>query len=133
VSLKDLYTKYRDRVQFLHIYIREAHPKDGWWVGGPISRRIFGAGGPSEAAIDVNDPRTIKERQQVASRCVSTLRYEIPTYVDTMDDTVNKTYAAYPTRLYLIGVDGKVAYAGGLGPSGLKPEELKAAIDKYLT
>ena len=35
-------------------------------------------------------------------------------------------------RLYLIGLDGRTVYAGGLGPFGLKPGELKAAIDEYL-
>ena len=133
MSLRDLYEQYHDRVQFLNIYIREAHPKDGWWLGGAISRRILKVRGWSEAATDVYDPKTIEERQQVASRCESTLQYEIPTYVDTMDDTVNKAYAAYPTRLYLIGLDGRVVYAGGLGPFGFKPAEMKAAIEKYLT
>ena len=41
-------------------------------------------------------------------------------------------YAAWPTRLYLVGLDGKVVYAGGLGPYDFKPEKLKAAIEKYL-
>ena len=43
-----------------------------------------------------------------------------------------KAYAAMPTRLYLIRLDGKVIYAGGLGPFGFKPAELKLAIEKYL-
>ena len=31
MSLSDIYKKFSDRVQFLVIYIREAHPTDGWW------------------------------------------------------------------------------------------------------
>lgn len=49
-----------------------------------------------------------------------------------MDDAVNKAYAAYPARLYLVGLDGRVVYAGGLGPFGFKPEELGQAIEEYL-
>ena len=49
-----------------------------------------------------------------------------------MDDYVNNTYNAWPTRLYLIGLDGKVVYPGGIGPWGMKPKELKGAVDKYL-
>lgn len=49
-----------------------------------------------------------------------------------MDDAVSKAYAAMPTRLYLVGLDGRVVYAGGLGPFGFKPAELGASIDKYL-
>lgn len=45
---------------------------------------------------------------------------------------MNDTYAAWPTRLYLIGLDGKVVYAGGLGPYDFKPAKLKKAIEEYL-
>ncbi len=132
MNLHDLYEQYHDHVQFLLIYIREAHPIDGWWLGGPITRQLLKAKGWAKAATDIYDPKTIAERQQVASRCESTLRYGIQTYVDDMEDTASKAYAAMPTRLYLIGLDGKVIYAGGLGPFGFKPAELKLAIDKYL-
>ena len=131
MSLRNLYRKYHDRVQFLSIYIREAHPKDGWWLGGGITGRLLKMRN-SKAATDIYDPRSIEERQEVAKRCENTLQYDIPTYVDEMDDAVNKAYAAYPTRLYLIGLDGRVVYAGGLGPFGFKPAEIQAAIEEYL-
>ena len=79
------------------------------------------------------DPKTLEERRAVAGECETALQYGIRTYVDEMDDRVNDTYAAWPTRLYLIGLDGKIVYAGGLGPNDFKPEKLKAAIDHYLT
>jgi len=78
------------------------------------------------------DPKTIEERRAVAGECETALQYGIRTYVDEMDDYVNSTYAAWPTRLYLIGLDGRVVYAGGLEPYGLKPKELKDAMDEYL-
>lgn len=87
----------------------------------------------TKAAKDLYDPKTVVERRQVAARCESELKYEIPTLVDDMDDSVNSAYAAMPTRLYLIGIDGRVAYAGGLGPFGFKPRELKVAIEKLLS
>ncbi len=130
MSLRDLYKQYHDRVQFLTIYIREAHPKDGWWFGGGIMG-MFLKVTKSKAATDVYDPKTIEERRAVAGRCEATLQYDILTYVDEMDDAVNKAYAAFPTRLYLVGLDGRVVYAGGLGPFGFKPVELREAIDKY--
>lgn len=86
----------------------------------------------SKAATDVYDPKTIEERQAVARRCEVTLQYGMQTCVDEMDNAVNKAYAAYPTRLYLIGLDGCVVYAGGLGPFGFKPAELQVAIEEYL-
>lgn len=144
VSLHDLYLKYHDRVEFLTIYIREAHPIDGWWLGGSAIGQLTGwllrmgmSARQAEAkalkpATDIYDPKTIEERQNVAGRCEKELGYEITTLVDTMDDAVNTAYAAHPNRLYLVGTDGRVIYAGGLGPFGYKPGELGEAIEKYL-
>jgi len=117
VSLRDLYAEYNDRVQFLLVYIREAHPVDGWDLGS--KNRI-------------RDPQTIEERRKVAGTCEVALQYGITTYVDEMDDAVMRVYAAWPERLYLIGEDGRVLYASGLGPRGFKPAELKDAIEALL-
>ena len=131
MSLRELYREYHDRVQFLLIYIREAHPVDGWWLGDGVASKIMSRGG-FKAATNVHDPKTIEERRAVAGRCEDTLQYGIRTYVDEMDDGVSEAYAASPTRLYLIGLDGRTVYAGGLGPFGFKPGELQEAIGEYL-
>ena len=131
MSLRELYASYHDRVQFMMIYIHEAHPVDGWWMGGGVAGLALKAGG-FKAATDVYDPKTIEERRAVAGRCEAALEYGIRTYVDEMDDAVSKAYAAKPTRLYLVGIDGRVVYAGGPGPYGFSPAALKAAIEKYL-
>lgn len=131
MSLRELYQCYNGQVQFLPIYIREAHPVDGWWMGGGIMGKLVRKYSPV-VALDVYDPRTIEERRTIAGRCETTLQYGIRTYVDEMDDQVSKAYAAKPTRLYLVGLDGQVVYAAGIGPYGFKPNELKQAIDAYL-
>ena len=61
------------------------------------------------------------------------LALEMPAVVDEMDDAVAKAYAAMPERLYLIGLDGKVAYKGGMEPMSFRPEEWQQAIEKYVT
>jgi len=132
VSLHALYEKYHDRIQFLLVYIREAHPVDGWWLGKGVAAQMLKAR-KSRAALDIYDPKTTEERQTVAGRCETELAYGIPTCVDEIDDAVSSAYAAIPTRLYLVGLDGLVAYAGGMGPFGFKPAELGKAIEKYLS
>ena len=132
MSLRDLYEQYHEQVQFLLVYLREAHPVDGWWLGGGIMGGMLELSG-SKAATDLYDPKTMEERRAVAGRCEVALEYGIRTYVDEMDDAVSEAYAARPTRLYLIGADGRVVYAGGPGPRGLKPAELGAEIEEYLT
>ena len=131
MSLYDLFERYHDAVQFLMIYIREAHPVDGWWFGSGLFNLMLKLN-RSKAATDIYDSKTIEERREVAGRCEKALQYGIQTYVDDMDDTVSKAYAALPTRLYLIGRDGLVEYAGGLGPFGFKPTAFGAAIEAYL-
>ena len=131
MSLRDLYQTYHQQIQFLVIYIREAHPVDGWWFGKGLAARLAARYAPGLAA-EVYDPQTIKERRAVAGACETTRQLGIRTYVDEMDDPVSKAYAARPTRLYLVGTDGRVAYAGGLGPFGFKPAELKDAIEQVL-
>lgn len=64
--------------------------------------------------MDSYDPKDLDERRAVAGDCINALEYAIPTLVDKMDGQVYKTYAAWPTRLYLIGSDGRVVYAGGM-------------------
>ena len=82
--------------------------------------------------MDVYDPQTMDERRQVAGACETSLSYGVRTYVDEMDDAVNKAYAAWPTRLYLINTDGVVVYAAGLGPYDFHPQKLGKAIESYL-
>ena len=105
-------------MQFLVVYIREAHPTDGWSL--PIFSKFA-------------DPKTIEERRSLASQCQSAALHSIPTLVDGMDDEVMAAYAAWPDRLYLVGLDGHVVYAGGRGPFGFKPAELQRAMDEYLS
>ena len=96
------------------IYIREAHPVDGWDLGKDHG---------------IHDPKTIEERRSVAGECEEAMAYGIKTVVDEMDDAVMTAYVAWPERLYFVDIDGKIAYASGPGPWGFKPEELKTAID----
>jgi hypothetical protein len=87
----------------------------------------------SKVALNTYDPTTLEERRTVASHCEDALKYGIRTYVDDMDDAVNQAYAAWPTRLYLVGLDGRVVYGGGLGPFDFKPAVFEKEIKKYLS
>lgn len=122
-ALEDLWERYRDRVEFLVVYIREAHPEDGWV--DPMANR--------QARIAVLDPSTPGERMEVATTCAVRLRIRMPVVVDGLDDEVARRYGGWPDRLYLIDRDGRVAFQGAEGPFGLKPGELEAAIERELS
>lgn len=55
MRLHDLYARYRDRVQFLVIHIREAHPVDEWWLGGGVPGLMLKLS-KTKAAMDVTAP-----------------------------------------------------------------------------
>lgn len=131
MRLRDLYQIYHHQVQFLVIYIREAHPVDGWWFGDNLVGWLLRKK-KTKAAMDIFEPKTTEERLAVAQRCADALDYGIPTLVDGIDNAVNEAYAALPTRLYLIGMDGRVVYASEPGPWGFKPAQLEKAIRQYL-
>jgi hypothetical protein len=92
------------------IYIREAHPSDGWVVQQNVAR-----------GISIVDPKNYDERSRTAGSACSLLRISIPCIVDDMNDSVNKAYAAWPDRLYVIDTTGKVAVVGAPGPRGFAP------------
>lgn len=117
-----MYAKYRGDVEFLVVYIREAHPTDGWQVPQNVREEILFV-----------QPKSIDDRQQLAKQMCSTLKLSLPTVIDGLDDKVNQAYAAWPDRLYLVGRDGKIAFKGGMGPQGFRPSELEQAIKQALS
>ena len=77
----------------------------------------------------VEEPITFAERSRLAAQCATAMKIErLPALVDEIDDGAGDAYAAWPDRLFLVGKDGRIAYAGGPGPRGFKPEELARAI-----
>ncbi|HZQ82427.1 MAG TPA: deiodinase-like protein [Gaiellaceae bacterium] len=113
--------RFDDRVSFLVVYIREAHPEEGWIL--PENRR---------SGIAVNEPTTIGERRAVAQTCAAKLELTIPAVIDEIDNAVASAYGGWPDRLYLIGTDGRIAFQGGEGPFGFKPAALEQAIEQLV-
>jgi hypothetical protein len=109
--------RYGQRVQFLGIYVREAHPTDGWRMAAN-----------DRAGIAIAQPRSTKERTAVAGRCCQALHMTMPLLVDDVDDAVGHAYSGMPDRLYVISREGQVVYKGGRGPFGFKVGEMEQAL-----
>ena len=109
--------EYGERVEFLVVYITEAHALDG-------ARPLGGGGNPI-----VEEPITLDERKAVATTCERELDLSpLKVVIDDMKDTAGTAYSAHPDRLYLVGKAGKIAFAGERGPRGFRPDELEDAI-----
>lgn len=115
-----LYKTYRDRVHFYLVYVREAHPTDGWVM-------------PNNQ-FQIRQPQSVEERRKVAQAFADKLKVSIPILVDSIDDQVERTYACWPNRMYILDADGKIADKGSAGPGGVSGSARKAAsiLDKLL-
>jgi hypothetical protein len=116
-----MYKTYGKKVEFFVIYIREAHASDGARPikGDPVSR-------------ETQEPTTLDERIGNASTCVDDLKISIPCLIDDMKNSTDKAYSGWPDRIYVIDVDGKIAYRGEQGPKGFKPDEAEAALKEIV-
>lgn len=104
-GVMELHFRYQAEVDFVLVYIREAHPRGGF--GESLGR--------------VADPRTNEERRRIARRCREQLRLPFEVLVDDIDDPVATRWAGWPVRIFVIGTNGRVAYAGAQGPWGYRP------------
>jgi Iodothyronine deiodinase len=120
-ALHEQFDRYGDRVAFFIVYIKEAHPEDGWVVNDN-----------RDEGISIMDPASMEERAEAATACVVHSAIRIPVLFDSMENTVASAYGGWPDRLYLIGKDGRVAFQGEMGPFGFLPERLEAAIEQEL-
>ena len=133
MRLTELYQKYRERVEFLVVYVKEAHASDKWWLGRSRTQRTVNALLGERSRTDIVEPVTLEQRRKVAASCQAHLfNGVVPLYVDTMGDEVSAAYTGNPTRIYLIGTDGRVVYNPGTGPFGFNPDRLEEAIQDYL-
>ena len=116
-----MWERWGDRIEFIVVYIREAHPEEGWVVN------------PNRAAdILINDPETNEERVEVAASGAVNLQIRMPVVVDDVDDAIASAYGALPDRLYLIDRDAIVTFQGDPGPWGFDPAALEKAIEATL-
>lgn len=116
-NVEKLYQAYKERATFAMVYVREAHPLDGWAMDSN-----------DRVGVALPQPKTYDERVAVAQTCGNVLGLNVPMLVDTIDDAVGARYSGMPSRLYLIDSEGKVAYKSGRGPFGFKPAELEQSL-----
>lgn len=120
-NVRELIERYRDRVNFLMIYVREAHPADGWIM----SRN-------ERQGIEIFQPKSYDQRKQVAEQCARHFDAGVPMLVDSLEDPVGKVYSGMPSRLYLINQQQEVIYQSGRGPHFFWPSDLENALVAFL-
>ena len=120
--MDEIYNQYKKRVEFFLVYVREAHPTDGWQVDRNIDNQVL-----------FRAHQDFAERESVANSCSLGLDISLPILIEEMDNSVDEAYGAAPERLYVIDAQGKVAYHGGAGPHFFDPDEWEQAIKSVVS
>jgi Flp pilus assembly protein TadD len=120
-ALNTLYERYRDRAQFVLVYVHEAHTSENWQ--STVNQR---------QGVDVPPEKSLEEKEQHAALCIRKLDLKFPVVVDNMDRKIESAYGAWPSAVYLVGGDGRVLWRSRLGEQNFAPEEMGAAIAQAL-
>jgi hypothetical protein len=107
--MQAMYEEYGELVEFRLVYINEAHAADG-------QRPV-----PYAKQMGIKEHHSVEDRCSTAKMLLDSKELTIPTLTDEMDDAVNKAYAAFPDRIYLVRSDGRLAVAASRGPAGFAP------------
>jgi hypothetical protein len=110
-----MHKKYGDRVRFLTLYIKEAHPEDEWQLDAN-----------EKESVCYTQPKTTAQRLAIANDFVKRFHWEIPLAVDPIENPANTAYAGWPERFYVVDEKGVIVYKGKPGPFGYHPEEVEA-------
>ena len=99
------------------MYVREAHPIDGWRMESN-----------DRVGVAVAQPKSDFQRVEAATQCHDLLEMSMPVLVDGIDDRVGNAYSGMPDRLYVVDREGKVAFKSGRGPFWFNPAEMEQAL-----
>jgi tetratricopeptide (TPR) repeat protein len=119
--LRNLYRRYGERVPFLLIYIREAHDASNWQ-----STRN------EREKISLPPAKTFADKESNSMLCSRKLHLPFPTLVDGMDGAVEAAYQAWPSRVFIIGGDGKILYRSQLTEFDFHEEEMEAVLQRLV-
>lgn len=116
-EIEAVHKRFKNDAHFLMVYVREAHPTDGWKMESN-----------TRAGVAIKQPTTFADRTRVASQFCQRLRAAMPVVVDEINDPVGHAFSGMPGRLYVIDGKGTVAYKSGRGPFGFKAGEMEQAL-----
>ncbi|OWF36843.1 Type I iodothyronine deiodinase [Mizuhopecten yessoensis] len=114
--MKKIIHDFSDIADFVTIYIREAHPVEGW--------QVFG-----HRFEDMKDHKTLEDRVE-AAKFLRDFDLQCPILVDPFDNQNGLQYAAVPERLYIL-YDHTVMYFGAVGPENYKPDAVRSWLDCF--
>jgi len=116
-ALNALYERYQDSAEFLLVYIREAHGAGSWQ--STINQH---------EGVYLADAGTFEQKRGYAASCVRKLKIAYTAAVDPLDNGTEKAYVAWPSRIYVVDKQGRVAFNSLLDELSFDAAHLEAAL-----
>ena len=107
--------EFKENVDFLIIYIDEAHPTDGWTAG--------------MSEFHIAQHATIQDRIEAAKVFVKKMDIKCDVFTDLISNDATNAYGALYDRLYVVQ-SGVIYYQGGMGPENYNIKELRSKLIK---
>jgi len=95
-ELNSWYDLYKQHLDFLLVYINEAHASDGWRLGN---------------FVDIPNHKCIEDRKKAANMLINKFGLRLPVVLDTMTNEFDKAFAVWPERYYIAYEDQMVFVA----------------------
>jgi tetratricopeptide (TPR) repeat protein len=116
-ALNAMFQHYGRDAHFYLVYIREAHLAETW----QSTRNV-------REGISVAPALTMEDKEDHAAMCTRQLHLKFPALVDKTDGSAEAAYAAWPSRAFVIGPDGRVRYSTRLTQLDFHAEAMEVAL-----
>jgi hypothetical protein len=114
-QFRQLMKDFADIATFVTVYIKEAHPTDGWKF--------------HTNQYKVASHQCLQDRLDAAKN-VEAFRLPCPLVIDPMDNNSTYAYAAASERLYIIQ-NGYCTFKGGIGPEDFRIDDVRQWLKYY--
>lgn len=95
--MNDMAAEFSGRVDFLSVYIAEAHASDAWPLGNIVA---------------TPDHKSMEERLAAANDFVTRFGSQLPCVVDGMTNAFDEAFAVWPERFYVVDNDRTMYLVG---------------------
>lgn len=116
--MSEIATLFQGDVDWLTIYIREAHPLGGWEA--------------PDQPHNVEQAATTQERLAAAMAFFEKEKVVGQTAVDGIDNHTYRLYSAFPDRILVMNAEKRLIHVQGSGPINFQPSELQSFLAKLL-
>lgn len=117
-EIAQIFARFRSKVDFLAIYIDEAHPIGGWEA--------------PDQPYKIHDAATLEERALTGDKFFKLVEMPGDLAVDLIASPIRCQFDCWPARLCVL-VEGQVVYMQKQGPLGYKPQCLTKFLEETVS